>query len=1584
MALNQSQLEQLLSTVKKTGTNAVPNFASAAVDTKQNSIDSLTKQISNTSARLAAVGEDATKIADTRNPLEKILNLTPDQSFIFDIFELINRPQQALFGAIEEGASGGNVLEGAIGGLTGNKDTNFKEVLQSTTKSDLGDVKGQLDLIDVVGFAGDVFLDPADLSLMMVTGGTSLAGSIASGATDAAKIAGEGVDIAKAAEAGLDIAQEATKGAKSLGVLQDVVFGKGKRLATNLSLEDYVSAVLSNKARTKLGLEGASMTSMTMKSMGGAIKGMSAFGDAAFTHGFKMLDSTGTLSDAYSGLKKGFEQVASDSGRSIKRQIGLAQEKFNTTMLMLRGVDTRYIQWLDKVAKENLPEGADLLQFKGELNIKFLDLFEHKYADNLLNADTVLGFMTNKTHSLPYSEDTINHLFEVFGKENIEPYMTVSQFQNGARYLEFDSNVFNLDENYDFVQGLRLKAEKYTTVFDDKTRKAYEKTLKYSDPVRYSQYQQAVKNYEDGLGKRVAERFEKETGLEPKSTDFNSPKWKEMQKKVEADDIKLTKYRTEQSATNAIVHPQTMLQDPSMIKERYNVWLTKEERKAHLAAMTPEDAKSYRKYIREAMKASGGDADTVERIYIEGDKMLRNAKVAIPSGNTYKFTGLNTTQKELAKQINQDIPKNIEESAKKLGLDPLLKSENIELDKKTLENIKNGPYAKETELVNIDELINYADLDRVGANKMNDIGYIINLADDIIANGYKEPILLQVNPKTGYTLVGEGNHRLIIAKAYGIENVPVRVLRSPNLKPMESAAGGYRGGWFVNPNNIKVRNVLDGVKYYYSDMPPSYIGIGKAPSTKKVVSTMSDLEDVAYSSKLNDAYRQGRIKMGQYGNEATDAYYAKLAADPVVVEGATKFKDTMHEAQRAVGWREFKDEEALMRMGYEGYATHGINQSIVDAFEEIKQKHPEWADKIDFSVFMPGKTRALAARQTYGTTYETNMFLKEWYGKMFGDDAWVKEQFKDADEEFLKDIQKAFTENNMLARESTASLFSFMDDSYSAINKNNKTNQVLLAHTFGNPKAQGAAFQAIGSGDEVPLTHTLMKEKDVRKTITTLEANIKVAGENAYTRSLINELKSTLNKGGNRVPIMEKHVYERLVHVNEISPKKAIALIDAINSGFKIGKTLNPAFNVKNVTGHLVNQWLAGVPMSQIIPNWNAAFRMRKEMSLIDNKIIEGGIASLTKGEIDLFDTYQEFLDAGFMTRSSVYRLNDLDPNARWTDPMSSKKNFDSIYNNFMTRGNMQGNLVMDNTARLSTYLFAKSHPEFIKKLGIDIAQPDAAMQAVRLVHFDPNDLTFFEDDVMKRLVPFYTFTRQNMAFQIKNLTRHSERYNKLFKAYNSWNTNVMDLASGDTQQYQRDQFYVPVWKKENGEYVMVKTSLPVAALTEFSMDAQQTAQNIVSKTTPLVRMPFEAATGVQTLTGQPIERYAGELSTRIPLPGMTKSMEWLWSQTGWDVPAATLVQTGKAAYNVATGQSVGTEIEKALNLYSSVNPQDAQLSKLYSTIESLSAREKVLKSKGVEIPTLDAIQSASANNKLSVQSAQLQKITDLINNIKR
>lgn len=98
------------------------------------------KQTNNALLRLEAGGVDVDKATDNRNWFEKLTNLPQDQNAIFDLFELLGRPQQALFNGIANVQTGdGSFLEGLKSGISGEKETGFKQLLKNASGMELGD-----------------------------------------------------------------------------------------------------------------------------------------------------------------------------------------------------------------------------------------------------------------------------------------------------------------------------------------------------------------------------------------------------------------------------------------------------------------------------------------------------------------------------------------------------------------------------------------------------------------------------------------------------------------------------------------------------------------------------------------------------------------------------------------------------------------------------------------------------------------------------------------------------------------------------------------------------------------------------------------------------------------------------------------------------------------------------------------------------------------------------------------------------------------------------------------------------------------------------------------------------------------------------------------------------------------------------------------------------------------------------------------------------------------------------------------------------------------------------------------------------
>ena len=95
--------EKLYNSLKSANTKAAANAYAQTTAGKQGKLQ---KQIDNLSTRMEASGVNTSKAKDSRNAVEKFLGLPENQNVVFDIFELLNRPQQALFGAINAAQKG--------------------------------------------------------------------------------------------------------------------------------------------------------------------------------------------------------------------------------------------------------------------------------------------------------------------------------------------------------------------------------------------------------------------------------------------------------------------------------------------------------------------------------------------------------------------------------------------------------------------------------------------------------------------------------------------------------------------------------------------------------------------------------------------------------------------------------------------------------------------------------------------------------------------------------------------------------------------------------------------------------------------------------------------------------------------------------------------------------------------------------------------------------------------------------------------------------------------------------------------------------------------------------------------------------------------------------------------------------------------------------------------------------------------------------------------------------------------------------------------------------------------------------------
>lgn len=113
---------------------------------------------------------------------------------------------------------------------------------------------------------------------------------------------------------------------------------------------------------------------------------------------------------------------------------------------------------------------------------------------------------------------------------------------------------------------------------------------------------------------------------------------------------------------------------------------------------------------------------------------------------------------------------------------------------------RDDPWAEYTEEVPIDFVKNLAEYQwskydsRLTASGWED------MRASIAEEGIREPLLIELNPKEGYALLTEGNHRLAMADELGFKTVPVRVMRSKYLNPQSHPRAKKVGNVKIKPD----------------------------------------------------------------------------------------------------------------------------------------------------------------------------------------------------------------------------------------------------------------------------------------------------------------------------------------------------------------------------------------------------------------------------------------------------------------------------------------------------------------------------------------------------------------------------------------------------------------------------------------------------------------------------------------------------------------------------------------------------------------------------------------------------------------
>ena len=150
---------------------------------------------------------------------------------------------------------------------------------------------------------------------------------------------------------------------------------------------------------------------------------------------------------------------------------------------------------------------------------------------------------------------------------------------------------------------------------------------------------------------------------------------------------------------------------------------------------------------------------------------------------------------------------------------------------------------------------------------------------------------------------------------------------------------------------------------------------------------------------------------------------------------------------------------------------------------------------------------------------------------------------------------------------------------------------------------------------------------------------------------------------------------------------------------------------------------------------------------------------------------------------------------------------------------------------------------------------PLEAKQHVDKFLFDYSDLTDFETDFMKRIIPFYTFAKKNMELQIDTLLHNPTPVKNARRILdNQRKVNV----SKEEEQLIKDNDKDKIITDFGGKKRTISTNLP------WIQDV-----NPLGSLNPIIKTPLELATNKNFTFGNEIENYEGQMKEASPIEGL-------------------------------------------------------------------------------------------------------------------
>ena len=338
--------------------------------------------------------------------------------------------------------------------------------------------------------------------------------------------------------------------------------------------------------------------------------------------------------------------------------------------------------------------------------------------------------------------------------------------------------------------------------------------------------------------------------------------------------------------------------------------------------------------------------------------------------------------------------------------------------------------------------------------------------------------------------------------------------------------------------------------------------------------------------------------------------------------------------------------------------------------------------------------------------------------------------------------------------------------------------------------------------------------------------------------------------------------YKALTNQEEIN--KFLKVYDGAQNWWKMWSLgIRPAYHAKNTIGNLWNSYLGGLTTPKPYGD-AAAFQVK-----VAKNNLSGKIAGYPTEEL-----YDAMMTRGVFGQGQYG--GDISRTLESQIAGGNKNPFTLATSNPILQGGFKLGQTIEDNARIAL---------FIDQLNKG-ASFDKAGNHVRKYLFDYGDVNPFEKDVLKRVMPFYTWSRKNIPLQLEALATQPDKINKINLAINNIQqaNQVEQPDLSQVPDYIREQ--APVFVGSNAEAGTVSAipltnlipTFDIAAITKFlnTETAPQGIQKgklgtalstVMGGVSPLIKAPLEYLANYDFFRKKTIQEFEGQTTDFLGVP---------------------------------------------------------------------------------------------------------------------